>query len=496
MVVWGGQNTSTILGDVWALDLTSGAETWSQLSPTGTAPTPAWQSAYVFDANTSRLYVHGGQTGASYTSQLFYLNISTTNGAWTDTGVTGGLSLRGAVMGYDSTNQRLVCFGGFDGTVVNNTVRYASTSTFSAWNTATTTNTPAARRSAGSTMIGNTFVVSSGRPVSGTWFSDTQELDMSLAPGAWAWTTRSPKVYQPVAIGLTALAEANYHWQSWAGSGTSASTQASFGGNSESAIDFIILGNHAGQLKVYDGSSWVWKSVKAWNGSSWVAKPLRYWSGSTWVPYAAGSLPVSIDAIGPSSTGAVATNTTTLSWSHTCTGTNRYLIASVAVGGGQPGWTTTATCNGNAMTSLGRQQSDNQSDGYVEMFGIIPPAGSCSIVVTSSNTVTQAMIGGSISATSVDQTTPVRTAIKTYGDSTSLLVARTGADGDLFIDAGCSGSPMSTSLQTLQIQQNHDSNTGAGNISMSTTTGATTKDMGYTAQSDWWAIISVALRPA
>jgi hypothetical protein len=148
------------------------------------------------------------------------------------------------------------------------------------------------------------------------------------------------------------------------------------------------------------------------------------------------------------------------------------------------------------MTSLGRQQSDNQSDGYVEMFGIIPPAGSCSIVVTSSNTVTQAMIGGSISATSVDQTTPVRTAIKTYGDSTSLLVARTGADGDLFIDAGCSGSPMSTSLQTLQIQQNHDSNTGAGNISMSTTTGATTKDMGYTAQSDWWAIISVALRPA
>lgn len=494
MVVWGGQNSSTILGDVWALDLTSGSETWSQLTPTGTAPTPVWQSAYVFDSTTKRLYVHGGFTGASYSSQLFYLDLTTTNGAWVNTGVTGGLAVRGAVMGYDNTNQRLICFGGYDGTLVNNTVRYTSTAAFSSWVTQATTNTPAARRSAGTGMIGSTFIVSSGRPVSGTWFNDVQELDMSTAPASWSWTTRVPKVYQPVAIGLTGLADGNYHWQSWLTSGTSRSPSSSFGGNSESAVDFVIGADHTGQLKVYDGSSWVWKSVKVWNGSSWVAKTLRYWDGSSWHPYAPAAAPVAIDAIGPSATGVVAAGTTTVSWSHTCSGTNRYLVAAIAVGAGQTTWTTTATCNGNAMTSLGRQQSNNQNDGYIELFGIIPPVGSCSIVVTCNNSVTYGLIGGSISATGVDQTSPTRTVLPAYGTGTSIQVTPTGAANDLFIDAACCGSDISTSLQTLQVQQNYNVSTGAGNLSMSTAPGGTSATMGYTSQNDWWAIIGVSLR--
>ena len=494
MVVWGGQNNSTILGDVWALDLTSGAEAWTQLSPTGTAPTAAWQPAYTYDAATSRLYVHGGQTGASYTSQLFYLTLSTTNGVWTNTGVTGGLSLRGAVMGYDSSNQRLICFGGFDGTVVNNTVRYASTSAFTSWVTQTTTNTPSARRSAGAGMIGNTFNVTCGRPVSGAWFNDMQELDMSLAPGAWSWTTRSPKVYQPVAVALTGLAEANYHWQAWIAAGATISPSSSFGGNSESSVDFVISANHVGQIKVYDGSAWVWKSIKVWNGSTWAVKTLRYWDGASWHPYAPAASPVAIDAIGPSSTGVVAANTTTLSWSHTCSGTNRYLVVAVAVGAGQTTWTTTATCNGSAMTSLGRQQSDNQNDGYIEMFGIIPPTGSCAIVITCNNTVVYGLIGGSISATGVDQTSPTRTVLPAYGSGTSIQVVPTGAAADLFIDAACCGSDIGTSLQTLQVQQNYNLSTGAGNLSMSTAPGAASATMGYTSQNDWWGTIGISLR--
>jgi hypothetical protein len=494
MVVWGGQNTSTILGDVWALDLTSGSEAWSQLTPTGTAPTPVWQSAYVFDAANKRLYTHGGYTGAGYSSQLFYLDLTTTNGAWVNTGVTGGLAVRGAVMGYDSTNQRLICFGGYDGTVVNNTVRYTSTASFTSWSTQSTTNTPAARRSAGAGMIGNTFIVSSGRPVSGIWFNDVQELDMSLAPASWAWATRSPKVYQPVALALTGLAEGNYHWQSWLAAGTTVSPFSSFGGNSESAVDFVIGADHSGQIKVYDGSSWVWKSVKAWNGSAWVTKTLRYWDGAAWHPNTTGGAsPVSIDAIGPSSTGVVATGTT-LSWSHSCSGTNRYLVVAVAVSGGQTTWTTTATCSGNAMTSLGRQQSDNQNDGYIEMFGIIPPVGSCAIVVTSSNSVTYGMIGGSISATGVDQTSSVRTTLPAYGSGTSIQVVPTGATNDLFIDAACCGSGILTSSQTLQILKNNNYSTAAGNMAMSTAPGANSATMSYTCEDDWWGIVGISLR--
>jgi hypothetical protein len=146
------------------------------------------------------------------------------------------------------------------------------------------------------------------------------------------------------------------------------------------------------------------------------------------------------------------------------------------------------------MLSLGKQKSNNQNDGYVEMFGIIPSVGTCSIVVTASATINPALVGGSLSFTSVDQLSPVKSVTPAYGDSTSIQAVPTGAVGDIFVDATCCGSPMSTSLQTLRVQQNHDSNTGAGNLSMSTALGAASATMGYTCQSDWWGIIAVTLR--
>lgn len=499
MVIWGGQNTSTILGDTWALDLTSGSETWTQLSPTGTAPTPVWQSCYAFDATNKRLYTHGGYTGAGYSSQLFYLDLTTTNGNWVNTNVTGGLAVRGAVMVYDSTNQRLICFGGYDGTSVYNTVRYTSTASFSSWTTQSTTNTPAARRSAGCGVIGNYFVVAAGRPVSGTWFSDTQELDMSVAPASWSWTSKSPNIYQIVPVAVTGLAAGDYHWQAWASQTTDASMPTPFGANSESATDFTVGTAVTGQMKIYNGSTWALKPVNVWNGSSWVTKPVKWWNGTSWQLTGAGLTvsPVTLDAVGPGSSGVVATGTSTLSWTHTCSGSNRYLIVAVAVSGGQTTWTTTATCNGNAMTSISRQQSDNQNDGYVEMFGIIPPTGSCSIVVTCNNTVTYAFSGGSISVNGADQTNPVRTTVTTYGSGTSIQSGSVaGTSNDLFIDAACCGSPISLSNQTLRVLQNHDSNTGAGNLGMSTAAGATSATMGYSSQSDWWGIVAIAIRAA
>lgn len=38
-----------------------------------------------------------------------------------------------------------------------------------------------------------------------------------------------------------------------------------------------------GQIKVFNGSSFVAKPVKVWNGSAWVIKPLKRWNGSSWV---------------------------------------------------------------------------------------------------------------------------------------------------------------------------------------------------------------------
>lgn len=42
-----------------------------------------------------------------------------------------------------------------------------------------------------------------------------------------------------------------------------------------------------GQIKVWDGASFVAKPMKVWNGASWVTKPVKYYNGATWVttPY-------------------------------------------------------------------------------------------------------------------------------------------------------------------------------------------------------------------
>lgn len=288
LVIWGGQGVgATVLSDTWALNLTEGAEAWTQLTPTGTGPTAAWQPAYDYDAANKRLYIHGGATnsaGTTFTSQLFYLNLTTTNGAWTNTGVTGGLAARGASMVYDGTNQRLVCFAGYDGSVVNNTVRYTSTASFTAWTTQATTGTPSARRSASHVLVDGDFLIIAGRPVSGTWFSDTQSLDITALPAAWSWVNKAPSIYQVMSVAATALSlGASYHWQSWTTSGTDSSVPQSFGGNAESAADFILGGNVGGYIKAWSGVAFVSKPIKVWDGASWVMKPLKRWNGSEWV---------------------------------------------------------------------------------------------------------------------------------------------------------------------------------------------------------------------
>lgn len=287
LVIWGGQGTAAVQSDVWSLDLTLGAETWSLLSPSGAAPTGSWQPAYAFDEANKRLYVHGGATtfaDTTYTSQLFYLDVSTAGCAWTNTGVTGGLGVRGAVMVYDPNASRLVCFGGYNGTAVNNTVRYTSTSAFTSWTTQVTSNTPTARRSAGCAVIGTFFMVSCGRPVSGTWFSDLHELDLGVTPGSWSWSAKTPAQYQSFAVSTEGMVAGDrYHWQAWATAGVATSTAVPFGANPETQPDFIIAGGASGQMKIYDGSIWIPKPVKVWDGVSWQTKPAKIWDGTSWV---------------------------------------------------------------------------------------------------------------------------------------------------------------------------------------------------------------------
>jgi hypothetical protein len=46
-------------------------------------------------------------------------------------------------------------------------------------------------------------------------------------------------------------------------------------------------GGNTGQIKVWDGASWVAKPMKVWTGASWEIKPVKFYDGATWVttPY-------------------------------------------------------------------------------------------------------------------------------------------------------------------------------------------------------------------
>jgi hypothetical protein len=139
-----------------------------------------------------------------------------------------------------------------------------------------------ARRSFAGTANGSYFVVATGRPVSGTWFNDTYELNFTAATATWDWTNKAPLMYQMMSVPLTGLAAINsYHWQGWIGNTTGISVTVSFGGNAESAPDFIVVGT--GDIRVSTAAGWTPKPVKWWNGSAWVVKPLKQWNGSAWV---------------------------------------------------------------------------------------------------------------------------------------------------------------------------------------------------------------------
>jgi len=47
------------------------------------------------------------------------------------------------------------------------------------------------------------------------------------------------------------------------------------------------VGSTSGQIKAYNGTSFISKPVKVWNGTSWTVKPVKHWNGTTWVttPY-------------------------------------------------------------------------------------------------------------------------------------------------------------------------------------------------------------------
>jgi hypothetical protein len=116
MIVFGGYNgfTGSYFNDVWSLSL--GASAWVQVSPTGTPPAGEWGHSAVYDAVNSRMIVFGGSSPAANNNLFVLSNANGVNGrpAWTQLAPAGTLPaaryLHNGV--YDATNNRMIVFGG------------------------------------------------------------------------------------------------------------------------------------------------------------------------------------------------------------------------------------------------------------------------------------------------------------------------------------------------------------------------------------------------
>jgi hypothetical protein len=128
LIVFGGFNcTSTYFNDVWVLanaNDSTGTPTWTQLFPSGTAPTPRESGAAVYDPTSNSLIVFGGDAGTTTLFGDIWL-LSHANGsggapAWTQLSAsTGGPAARtGDSAVYDSQNNRLIVYGGVSGSFV------------------------------------------------------------------------------------------------------------------------------------------------------------------------------------------------------------------------------------------------------------------------------------------------------------------------------------------------------------------------------------------
>jgi hypothetical protein len=190
-----------------------------------------------------------------------------------------------------------------------------------------------------------------------------------------------------------------------------------------------------------------------------------------------------------SSSSGVSVNGSSASWSHTTSGSNRLLTVAVATGADSA--TVSATYAGVPMVPAGKVHTNNQTQGFVQLFYLKNPAlGTNTVQVTLSGGSGE-IEAGSVSFTNVDQTTPVKNITTAFGSSATPSVTVLSANGDMVVDAAASGCSISGSGQTSRWIVNRDCSTGAGNGAQSTAAGASSVNMSYTISSDWWGIIGM-----
>ncbi len=207
---------------------------------------------------------------------------------------------------------------------------------------------------------------------------------------------------------------------------------------------------------------------------------------------------VAYEATGPSGSGAMCAHCATLNWNHTVSGSFPAMLVGVAVGAADDaGLSASATDNGRPMTLLKTVQTDNQTAGFLEVFGLLnAPAGTNTINVSVGGGTASEITGGSESLGNVAKWGNIASA---YGyNSTARVISPGSTSGGIMAGFTACGSGVSSasSPATPRYLANEDQNTGAGNSAGATSpsTGSPVT-MAWSNGNDYWAAIIVEAQP-
>ena len=207
--VFGGADANEAsLNDVWTLSLASVTPTWTQLSPAGPSPVARSYASAVLDTANDRVLLFGGAQvpgtngpPSGFLNDLWAMSLSDPS-AWTALAPNGSApsARAGAQMIWDGANQRLIVYGGFDGSFLGDTYALGLSGT-PAWSTLAPSGGPPTNRAVGSAVWnpqGNQMLIYGGfGSASGSnYLSDAWSLSLGASP---AWSALSPSGGPPTA---------------------------------------------------------------------------------------------------------------------------------------------------------------------------------------------------------------------------------------------------------------------------------------------------------
>jgi hypothetical protein len=204
MIVYGGENYNySGRLETWMLPL-DGPPIWSEIHPQGTPPVPRSQPYVVYDSNRNRLIVYGGESH----TDVWALSLSGTP-TWTQLVVSGApppIRSEGSAT-YDPVGDRMILFGGWTdyGHPLNDTWALSFGDSVS-WSQLTPAGSPPPPRVSHSAMydpLRQRVIVFGG--FDGTNYDLNDTWALSLAGGTFEWAQLSPAGSTPTREYHTAI---------------------------------------------------------------------------------------------------------------------------------------------------------------------------------------------------------------------------------------------------------------------------------------------------